>query len=191
MAADRDDDEKMDQGGLAVDTDGGEKEEESLPLELDVQFTSPSACERHVTVTISRADIDRYFDDAFGEMMPTAAVPGFRAGRAPRKIVESRFRDEVSEQVKSSLLLDSLEQISTEQRFTAISEPNFDLEAVEVPKVRWDMDLSAADWGAKERLREHYPIEALGDGPDSGVEQGGGVGVGEDVAGERSPGRLG
>jgi trigger factor len=85
-------------------------------------------------VTISRADIDRYFDDAFGELMPTAAVPGFRAGRAPRKIVENRFRDEVSDQVKSALLLDSLEQISQEQRFTAISEPNFDLEAVEVPK---------------------------------------------------------
>ena len=99
-----------------------------------MQVTSPSACERHVTVTISRADIDRYFDDAFGEMMPTAAVPGFRIGRAPRKVVENRFRDEVSDQVKSALLLDSLEQISEEQRFTAISEPNFDLEAVEVPK---------------------------------------------------------
>ena len=35
--------------------------------------------------------------------------------------------------MKSSLLIDSLEQISEEQRFTAISEPNFDLDAVEVP----------------------------------------------------------
>ena len=87
-----------------------------------------------MTVTISRDDIDRYLDDAFGEMMPTAAVPGFRIGRAPRKVVENRFRDEVAEQVKSALLLDSLEQISEEQRFTAISEPDFDLEAVEVPK---------------------------------------------------------
>jgi trigger factor len=87
-----------------------------------------------VTVTIARSDIDRYFDNAFGEMMPTASVPGFRIGRAPRKVVEHRFRDEVSDQVKSALLLDSLEQISEEQRFTAISEPNFDLEAVEVPK---------------------------------------------------------
>jgi trigger factor len=32
------------------------------------------------------------------------------------------------------LLLDCLEQISSEQHFTAISEPEFDLEAVEVPK---------------------------------------------------------
>jgi trigger factor len=137
MSPDRTDDEELegsgDTAGLAVQTDEG-AEEETKPLQLDVQVTSPSACERHVTVTISRADIERYLDDAFGEMMPTAAVPGFRIGRAPRKVVENRFRDEVTEQVKSALLLDSLEQISKEERFTAISEPDFDLEAVEVPK---------------------------------------------------------
>ncbi len=117
---------------VAMEGEDGEKADE--PLSLDVQVASPSACERHVTVTISRDDIERYFDDAFSEMMPKAAVPGFRIGRAPRKVVENRFRDEVSDQVKSALLLDSLEQISEEQRFTAISEPDFDLEAVEVPK---------------------------------------------------------
>ncbi len=136
MAGDRAEDEKVDGGSessaVAVETNG--EEEAPQKLDLDVQVTNPSACERHVTVTIARGDIDRYFDDAFGEMMPTAAVPGFRIGRAPRKVVEHRFRDEVSDQVKSALLLDSLEQISEEQRFTAISEPNFDLEAVEVPK---------------------------------------------------------
>src|SRR5262245_23094777 len=126
-------DEVEDDADSAVAVEGGE-DEAPQKLELDVQFTSPSACERHVTVTISRPDIDRYFDNAFGEMMPTAAVPGFRIGRAPRKVVEHRFRDEVAEQVKSALLLDSLEQISNEERFTAISEPDFDLEAVEVPK---------------------------------------------------------
>src|SRR5262245_61089498 len=134
MARDRAQKEEVeDETDSAVAVEGGEDESKEK-LDLDVQVTNPSACERHVTVTISRGDIDRYFDDAFGEMMPTATVPGFRTGRAPRKVVEHRFRDEVAEQVKSSLLLDSLEQISEEQRFTAISEPDFDLEAVEVPK---------------------------------------------------------
>jgi trigger factor len=134
MARDRAEDEKLDdESNSAVAVENGE-EEAKEKLDLDVKVASPSACERHVTVTIARPDIDRYFDNAFGEMMPTAAVPGFRIGRAPRKVVEHRFRDEVSDQVKSALLLDSLEQISEEQRFTAISEPNFDLEAVEVPK---------------------------------------------------------
>ena len=136
MARKRSEDDKIEDteesGAVAVEGEGDETPDE--PLELDVQVTSPGACERHVTVTIARKDIDRYFNDAFGEMMPTAAVPGFRIGRAPRKVVEHRFHDEVSDQVKSALLLDSLEQISEEQRFTAISEPNFDLEAVEVPR---------------------------------------------------------
>lgn len=133
MTADRNDDEKLDENESAgVATEMGDEPAERL--DLDVKVTSPGACERHVTVTISRADIERYFDDAFGELMPTASVPGFRIGRAPRKVVENRYRDEVSDQVKSALLLDSLEQISEDQQFTAISEPNFDLEAVEVPK---------------------------------------------------------
>ena len=137
MSPQRTDDDKLSEDAESAATAvevNGEEEAPEEPLELDVQVTSPSACERHVTVTISRKDIDRYLDDAFGEMMPTAAVPGFRIGRAPRKVVENRFRDEVTEQVKSTLLLDSLEQISQEERFTAISEPDFDLEAVEVPK---------------------------------------------------------
>ena len=73
----------------------------------------PSACQRHITVTIPREEIDRYFDKAFAELMPTAAVPGFRAGRAPRKLVEHRFRKDVADKVKSSLLMDSLARLPT------------------------------------------------------------------------------
>ena len=65
--------------------------------------------------------------------MPTAAVPGFRPGRAPRKLVEHRFHKDVDEQVKGSLLMDSMTQVSEEQHFAAISEPDFDLDAVEIP----------------------------------------------------------
>jgi len=104
------------------------------PLNLEVEVASPSACERHVTVTVSREDIDRYLDNAFSEMMPSATIPGFRAGRAPRKLVEGRFKKEVGEQIKGSLLMDSLGQISEQQDFTAISEPDLNLDAVEVPE---------------------------------------------------------
>jgi trigger factor len=69
----------------------------------------------------------------FGELMPSAAVPGFRAGRAPRKLVEHRFKKEVSDQVKGSLLMDSLEQLNEEQKLSAISEPDIDMQSVEIP----------------------------------------------------------
>ena len=58
--------------------------------------------------------------------MPKAELPGFRPGRAPRKLVESRFKEHVADQVKGKLLMDSLTQMSDDQEFTAISEPDFD-----------------------------------------------------------------
>ena len=105
---------------LADASDPEQSEKEKLDLTVDIASTS--ACQRHVTVTVSRNDIDRYFDEAFSEMMPKANIPGFRPGRAPRKLVESHFRKDVSEQIKGSLLLDSMTQVTDEEEFSAISE---------------------------------------------------------------------
>ncbi len=108
-------------------------ESEDQKLNLAIKIDSPSACERHVTVTIPRDDIERYYDKAYSEMMPTAAIPGFRAGRAPRKLIESRFKKDVGDQVKGSLLMDSMTQITDDEKFSAISEPDFDPLAVTLP----------------------------------------------------------
>ncbi len=108
-------------------------EAETPKLNLSIKIDTPSACERHITVTVPREDIERYYDKAYTDMMPTAAIPGFRAGRAPRRLVESRFRKDVVEQVKGSLLLDSMTQITEGGEFSAISEPNFDPKSITVP----------------------------------------------------------
>lgn len=119
--------------GEAPSADGEGKAEEKEKLDLDVKVESKSACERHITVTVPRADIDRYYDKAFTELLPTAAVPGFRPGRAPRKLIEHRFRKEVTDQVKGSLIMDSLSQITEDNKLAAISEPDLDPVAIEVP----------------------------------------------------------
>ncbi len=108
-------------------------QDQKTKLTLDVKVDSPSACQRHVTVSVSRDDIDRYCNDAFDELMPQAEVAGFRPGRAPRKLVESRFRDKVSEQVKGSVLMDTMTQVGEECDFSAISEPEFDFDAIDLP----------------------------------------------------------
>ncbi len=103
------------------------------PLQIDVKVDVTSTCERHVVVTIARGEVERYRQEAFNDVAPKAELPGFRAGKAPRKLVESRFKEQVSEQVKSSLVMDSLQQITEGDHFSAISEPNFDYEAVVLP----------------------------------------------------------
>lgn len=118
-----------DAADTVVDT---ETEDEVKELSLDIKVDSTSSCGRHVTVTVAKDDIVRYFDDAFSELLPKAAVPGFREGRAPRKIVENRFKDEINDQVKGKLLMDAMTQVTTTSDFAAISEPDFDFDAIEV-----------------------------------------------------------
>lgn len=110
-----------------------ETETEKTPLKMDIQVDSPHTCLRHVVVTIPKEEVERYTKDAFDELVPDAHIPGFRAGRAPRKLVEKQFREKVSERVKSSLLMDSLAQVTDEAEFSAISEPDFDFESIELP----------------------------------------------------------
>lgn len=114
-------------------TDTAVAEEEAQRLALEVKVDTRSTCQRHVTVTIPREDIDRFFDKEYSELMPTAQVPGFRPGRAPRKLVENRFRKEIGEKVKSELVMAALSQANEDEKLSAISEPDFDFEAVELP----------------------------------------------------------
>jgi trigger factor len=134
-------DELQDVDAAATETEqevqpGQEEPKQEKPkqrLELHVTVDNTSACERHITVVIPRTDIDRYFEAEYSELAPKAEVPGFRAGKAPRRLVVSRFKAHVNDQVKGKLLMDSLAQISEEHKFAAISEPDMKLDAVVMP----------------------------------------------------------
>ena len=110
------------------------EQEEDERLDVQVEVNEVGACERHVIVTVSAADIEKYKDEAYSDLMPKAQIPGFRIGRAPRKLVESRFKSDVVDQVKGSLIMDAMTQVTDEQNFSAISEPDFNFEAVQMPE---------------------------------------------------------
>lgn len=150
-------------------TDADTATEEKPKLSLDVKIETKSSCERHIVVTVSRDDINRYVDKAYSELMPKALVPGFRAGRAPRKLVESKFRKDIVDQVKGELIVDSLAQVSEDHELAPISEPDFDPTAVTVPddgplkfefdiEVRPDFDLP--EWKG---LKIEKPVKAFVD----------------------------
>ena len=106
---------------------------EPKPLTLDVAIENVSTCQRKVKVTIPRTDIDRAFEEAIGDLMPTALLPGFRPGRAPKRLVSSRFKTELGDQVRSKLLTDAMSQVTETEKLAPISEPELDVAAVILP----------------------------------------------------------
>lgn len=155
----------------SVDTDPTATDEslEKAPLQLDVTVEKPQACLREVVVSIPRGEVERYLKEAYDELVPEAQVPGFRAGRAPRKLVEKQFKDRIEERVKGSLLMDSLTQVTEKAEFSAISEPDFDYESIELPesgpfkyqfKIEVRPEFDTPDW---KNLELTKPVEEITD----------------------------
>jgi trigger factor len=109
-------------------------EEAGKKLRQEVEIADVGPCKKHIKVTVNREDIDARFGDKFKELMGEATVPGFRQGKAPRRLVERRFHSEVGDQVKSEVLLASLEQLAEDHDIAPLSAPNIDPSKIEVPK---------------------------------------------------------
>jgi trigger factor len=120
--------------GSADESEGGTPETvEKRKLGLEVEISDVGPCKKHVKVAVARDDIDRQFDESLGEMTRDAAVPGFRPGHAPRRLVERRFRKQVAGQVKQALLMTALEQLDEDYDLDPIAPPSLDIEAIELP----------------------------------------------------------
>lgn len=110
--------------------------EQDIPvqLELNSEIQVVSSCERRVKVTIPRTEIERYFQNEFADLVQTAYVPGFRVGKAPKKLVEKRFKKDVADRVKSALVVDALSRVNDGSELTPISEPDFDYASLIMPE---------------------------------------------------------
>src|SRR5262249_11138379 len=129
----------------AEETEGAEAEATTKrKLDLDVQISDVGPCKKHLTVAVARPEIERQFDESLKTMKREALVPGFRPGHAPRQLVEKRFRKQVADQVKSTLLLAALEQLDEDYQLNPITQPHLDLNSIELPDqgpLRFEMDV--------------------------------------------------
>ncbi len=104
-------------------------------LNVKVTVEEPSSVKRKVAIEVPAEDVDRYFRDTLKEYRRQAVIPGFRKGKAPMSVIESRFRGDVAEEVARNIVPESYEKALEESGLKPISEPKVgDLGAVEEGK---------------------------------------------------------
>ena len=64
-----------------VNAETAENEPRKLTINVDVAETG--SCSRHLTIKVSREDVDYYVDREVEELWKSQAIPGFRPGKAP------------------------------------------------------------------------------------------------------------
>ena len=99
-------------------------------MEFNVEEAGP--CRKKVSVTIPSERVSEEFDKSYDNWIKSIPIPGFRPGKAPRKLVEKRFGEQVALEVKQTLLDAAFEEALEKNDIHPISDPELDLEAIEV-----------------------------------------------------------
>lgn len=117
-----------------------EKTEVEKPEELDtlppatVVIEEVAATRKRIKIEIPAERIAGKLTEAYDELSRDAVLPGFRRGRAPRRLIEKRFGGELRNTVKQQLVAEAYEKAIADNKLDAIGDPDVDLTKIELPE---------------------------------------------------------
>ncbi|MCJ7728945.1 MAG: trigger factor [Sedimentisphaerales bacterium] len=109
------------------------EEQQATELKNTVTIEEAGPCKKRVSVEIPEEAVKKAVDKQYETLRKEALVPGFRKGRAPRRLLEKRFGKETSEQIKLKLLADASDSAIKDNKLDTLREPNVDFEKIELP----------------------------------------------------------
>ncbi len=115
----------------APEEDAGDGEEDEFTFEEDPTFEvdHKGECLYEVKVTIPVSNEQKQMGDLFEELQGEAEVPGFRKGRAPRKLIEKKFGKVVRGDATEKLVGAAFRKLVKDEDLRPISMP--DIEGME------------------------------------------------------------
>ncbi len=105
---------------------------EKLKMPVKIEDVSPS--KKKMVFEIPQSEIQEKLDKSIDELMKTVAMPGFRPGHAPRRLVERKMGDDIRDQVKVELITENYQKAVEEHKLEILREDDFNPDSVELPK---------------------------------------------------------
>ena len=115
------------EGAVAADQQAdAQQAEQEDEFQYDIKIEDAGPATKKVVVKVPKERIDEKLAEQFKELRQQAAIPGFRPGHAPQKLIEKRFSGDVKEQVRRALISESYQQAVEKNELQVIGEPEFD-----------------------------------------------------------------
>ena len=84
-----------------------------------------------LTVTVSAEEFDKAMNTAYGKLKGRLSVPGFRKGKAPRKVIENYYGAGVLvEEAFNTVLPESYDKAVEETGAKPVAQPEIDIESI-------------------------------------------------------------
>ena len=106
--------------------------EDTLPVAI-ATIESVGAARKRIKLEIPQERIQGKIKEAMDELKRDAVLPGFRKGRAPQRLLDKRFGEEVRNTVKGQVISEAYQKALEEHKIDAIGEPDADISKVEIP----------------------------------------------------------
>ncbi|MCX6354639.1 MAG: trigger factor [Candidatus Aureabacteria bacterium] len=97
---------------------------------MDMKVETIDACRKRIRIEVPTERVDREIEAVFNRLLRTAQVSGFRPGKAPRKVLELHYGDQVKEEVKENLVEESFSEALKDMRFEPAVLPRVDTKAL-------------------------------------------------------------
>jgi len=110
------------------------KEEEKEEIKDIVTIEDSGPCKKKISIEILEEKIAEMVKGDYDELRKEAVVPGFRKGRAPMRLLEKKFGEELSKQVKIKLLADASDAAVKDNELNMMGDPDIDYESIELPE---------------------------------------------------------
>ncbi len=108
--------------------------EEPRTSKNTVTIEDAGPCKKKVVIEVPEETIKNMGDEQYRELRRDAILPGFRKGRAPRRLLEKRFGKETSEQIKLKILAEASEAAIKDKKLDVLTDPDVDYENVKLPE---------------------------------------------------------
>jgi len=98
-------------------------------MKIDIDESSP--VQRKIRVELPPETVSHQFSRAYKDLGRRVRIKGFRAGKAPRSVLQGIYGDEIKGQVRSQLVEDSLSEVIKERGLQIVSRPEIEANDLE------------------------------------------------------------
>jgi trigger factor len=104
-----------------------EKLHEELKKDVQTETREIGVLRKELRITVPAKVIADHMEHNYAELMHDAFVPGFRKGRAPRRLIEKRFGSEVRQSLTSSVVAQSFFAAIEKESLDVLGDPLFSI----------------------------------------------------------------
>ncbi len=95
---------------------------------MKVTIEDLSPVKKKIMVELPSEDVDREFDAVYKELKEGVSIDGFRKGKAPKTVLESRYKDRVLGEVGTKLIENSYTKVISEKKLSPVAKPEIEVE---------------------------------------------------------------